>query len=88
MKGNISQSQGALEVKNAEEIRRLEQEISKDEQETEQELKGKVDVSRKINGQTLENDVNITNVESANKLKTPRTIGLSGAVTSTPTASK
>ena len=85
MKGNISQSQGALEVKNAEHIRELEQEISEGEQEVEQELKGKVDVSRKINGQTLENDVNITNVESADKLKTPRTIGLSGAVASTPT---
>ena len=40
--------------------------------------------SRKINGQTLDNDVQIDNVASADKLKTARTIGLSGAVTSTP----
>lgn len=97
MKGNISQSQGALEVKNAESIRELERktaediaeierEISEEEQEVEQELKGKVDISRKINGQTLENDVNIANVESADKLKIPHTIGAKGAVTSTPTA--
>lgn len=42
--------------------------------------------SRKINGQTLDNDVQIDNVASADKLKTSRTISLSGAVTSTPTA--
>ena len=40
--------------------------------------------TRKINGQTLDNDVQIDNVASADKLKTARTIGLSGAVTSTP----
>ena len=42
--------------------------------------------TRKINGQTLDNDVQIDNVASADKLKTARTIGLSGAVTSTPKA--
>lgn len=51
-----------------------------------EELKHFVQNTRKINGQTLDNDVQIDNVESADKLKTARTIGLSGAVTSTPTA--
>ena len=36
--------------------------------------------SRKINGQTLDNDVQIDNVASANKLKEAKIIGLSGAV--------
>ena len=40
--------------------------------------------TRKINGQTLDNDVQIDNVASADKLKTARAISLSGAVTSTP----
>ena len=42
--------------------------------------------TRKINGQTLDNDVQIDNVASADKLKTARAISLSGAVTSTPKA--
>lgn len=49
-------------------------------------IDNKVPMDRKINGQTLENDVEVKNVESADKLKTARTIGLNGAVTSTPTA--
>ena len=40
--------------------------------------------TRKINGQTLDNDVQIDNVESADKLKTARVISFSGALTSTP----
>lgn len=51
-----------------------------------EELKRFVQNTRKVNGQTLDNDVQIDNVESADKLKTARTISLSGAVTSTPTA--
>jgi hypothetical protein len=51
-----------------------------------EELKHFVQNTRKINGQTLDNDVQIDNVASADKLKTARTISLSGAVKSTPTA--
>lgn len=80
MKGNMSQSLSEQERRNAGDIYAIEQT-----------LKNKVDNSRKVNGQTLENDVNITNVEnaenaeSADRLKTPRKIGAKGAVTSTPT---
>lgn len=51
-----------------------------------EELKRFVQNTRKVNGQTLDNDVQIDNVASADKLKTARTISLSGAVTSMPTA--
>lgn len=72
MKGNMSQSRSEQERRNAGDIYAIEQT-----------LKNKVDNSRKVNGQTLDNDVNITNVESAenaensesaDRLKTPRTI--------------
>ncbi len=49
-----------------------------------EELKRYVQKTRKVNGQTLDNDIEIKNVESADKLKTARTIGLIGAVKSTP----
>ena len=48
-------------------------------------LEGKVTRERKVNGQTLDKDVEITEVKSAEKLKTARTVSLSGAVESTPT---
>ena len=49
-------------------------------------LADKVPKERKINGQALDKDVEIKNVESADKLSTSRNITLSGAVTATPTA--
>lgn len=49
-------------------------------------LEGKVTRERKVNGQTLDKDVEITEVKSAEKFKTARTVSLSGAVVSTPTA--
>lgn len=49
-----------------------------------EELKNYVPKERKINGQALDKDVEIKNVESANKLKTARTISSSGAITSVP----
>ena len=49
-----------------------------------EELDSKVPTQRTINGYTLDNDVHIDNVASADTLKTARTISLSGAVKSTP----
>lgn len=51
-----------------------------------EELKRFVQNTRKINGQALDKDIQIDNVESADKLKTARNISLGGAVTSTQTA--
>lgn len=49
-------------------------------------LEGKVPTERKVNGRSLDKDVEITEVKSAEKFKTARTVSLSGAVVSTPTA--
>jgi hypothetical protein len=49
-------------------------------------LSSYVQKARTVNGQALDDNVQIDNVASADKLKTARNISLSGAVKSTPTA--
>ena len=99
MKGNMSQTQKKADhstllnrnKENQHSIGAIEglQEILDKEQESisnlQKSIDEKVSAERKVNGQALDKDVEIKNVESADKLKTARTIGLSGAVTSTPT---
>ena len=51
-----------------------------------EEFKNYVPNTRKVNGQPLNKDVEITEVKSAEKLKTARVVSFKGAVESTPTA--
>ena len=88
MKGNMSQSQrradhNTLINRNAENqhsigaIEGLQEKLDETQENfdnLQNALDTKVPTERKVNGQTLDNDVEIKNVESADKLKTARTI--------------